>query len=80
MGRHWRSRLNSSAAPLVLATAEHANRRLAIIALANRLVTEGIQKAIDEAAKRTMTEGFCATKTTLIDGEPVFEIVEDFYE
>lgn len=75
-----RSALTSSAAPLVLARAEHVNRHFDIMALADRMATEAVQAGVDTYAQRVMTTGFCAGKTSLVDGEPVFDIVEDFYD
>lgn len=90
MGRHWR--LNSSAAPLVLAKAapDVVSGRAAkepgdwgcaeLLALAQRLADGTVQKSVNEYVERVMTTGFCAGKTSLVDGEPRFEIVEDFHD
>lgn len=43
-------------------------------------IYERFHKLQQEFAERVMTTGFCAGKTSLVDGEPVFKIVEDFYE
>lgn len=92
MARHWRSRLNSSAAPLVLAKAapDVVSGRAAkepgdwgcaeLLALAQRRADEAVKAGVDAVVQRVMGTGFCAGKTSLIDGEPRFEIVEDFHD